>query len=399
MIPVAEARRRILALVPDMTSEEVSLLEAFGRVLAAPVIAQRAQPPFPSSAMDGYAVRAAEARAGAKLQVTGESAAGARFDGAVGPGQAVRIFTGAPVPEGADTVLIQENAARDGDMLTPTEGVAEGANIRPKGIDFDNFDELLSAPRRLTSEDLALAAAANSPTLSVRRRPRVALMATGDELVPPGDSPGPDQIIASNGYGLAPLLEHAGASTMLAPIARDDPVSLRAALAAAEGADLLVTMGGASVGDHDIVADVLGEAGLTLDFHKIAMRPGKPLMAGKIGDMAMIGLPGNPVSAMVCGRLFLVPAVERMLGLPGGAPVTEAATLTEDLGANGPREHYMRVRVSHSADGLICSPFSSQDSSRLRILASSNALAVRPPNDPPRPAGARIDILRLRDPD
>ncbi len=396
MISVEEAQARIAALLPLIGVEEVPLAEANGRVLAEPVVASRNQPPFRSSAMDGYAVRAAETVPDAKLRVIGESAAGRRFPGALGQGEAVRIFTGAPVPEGADAVLIQENAARDGDVMIPSKGVEVEANIRPMGIDFDKSSSLLEAPRLLTPEDIALAAAANRATLTVRRRPVVALLATGDELVAPGEEPGPDQIISSNGYGLYAMLQAAGAAPKLLPIARDNAESLRASLSLASDADLLVTLGGASVGDHDIVAKVMKESGLTLDFHKVAMRPGKPMMAGKIGEMAMIGLPGNPVSAMVCGRVFLVAALMRMMGLPDDSAQLEQAQLTSGLGPNGPRRHYMRALVERTADGrLICTPCESQDSSRLRILASSNALAVRPPNAPPRRAGDAINILRL----
>lgn len=395
MISVEEARNRIIALMPRMGTESVPLEAADGRTLASPIVATRNQPPFSSSAMDGYAVRAAEAAPGARLKVIGESAAGAHFDGVVGSAEAVRIFTGAPVPDGADAVLIQENAERNGDYAIPTEGLSEGENIRPEGIDFDKGAELLSAPRRLSPEDLALAAAANYAMLDVVRKPVVALLATGDELVPPGDAPGPDQIISSNSYGLAPMLARAGAAPKLLPIARDNPNSLRAALEGAKGADLLVTLGGASVGDHDLVASVLGEEGLTLDFHKVAMRPGKPMMAGRIGDLAMIGLPGNPVSAMVCGRVFLLPAIDRMLGGSGAVASITTARLQTDLGPNGPREHYMRAVLSDDTAGLTCTPCESQDSSRLRILATSNALAIRPPNDPPRRAGDVIQVMRL----
>ncbi len=398
MISVEEARERIVALMPKMGAESVPLEEADGRILASPVVATRNQPPFSSSAMDGYAVRATDAAPGFQLRVIGESAAGSRFDGEVSHGEAVRIFTGAPLPAGADAVLIQENAERDGAYLTPTEASVEGANIRPEGIDFDNGATLIPAGHRLSPEDLALAAAANSARLSVLRKPVVALLATGDELVLPGETPGPDQIISSNSYGLAPMLARAGAKPRLLPIARDNRDSLRAALESAADADLLVTLGGASVGDHDIVASVLGEAGLTLDFHKVAMRPGKPMMAGKIGDLTMVGLPGNPVSSLVCGRVFLLPAVERMLGGTGAAPDYETARLLSDLGPNGPRAHYMRAVVSATDDGLTCAPGESQDSSRLRILATSNALAIRPPNDSPRRAGDAIRVLRFGNP-
>jgi molybdopterin molybdotransferase len=364
-------------------------------VLAADAVAARNQPPFAASAMDGYAVRAADAIAGARLAVIGEAAAGSRHGGTIGPGQAVRIFTGAPVPDGADTILIQENATCTGDTVEVVEVPPAWAYIRPVGMDFaEGFR--LTAPRRLTGRETALLAAMNVPMVTVRRRPVVALIPTGDELVEPGQTPGPDQIVSSNDIGLAAMLSATGAQPLRCPIARDNRDSLLAVLEAAREADFIITLGGASVGDHDLVARVFGDAGLTLDFYKIAMRPGKPLMAGKLGARVMLGLPGNPVSAMVCAEIFLKPAIDAALGLPAGPRRTRRAFLGHDLAPNGPREHYMRATVSLAADGSMrCAMAPDQDSSLLATLARANALAIRPPHAPAAKAGSAIDYIAL----
>ncbi len=395
LLPVADALARILALVEPMATEEVPLAEAVGRVLAADAVATRDQPPFAASAMDGYAVRAADAIAGARLNVTGEAAAGNGHGDEVGPGEAVRIFTGAPVPDAADAILIQENARREGDMIEVVEAPTAWAYIRPAGMDFaEGFR--LTAPRRLTGPETALLAAMNVARLTVRRRPVVALIPTGDELVAPGQTPGPDQIVSSNDIGLAAAVAAAGAEPLRCPIARDNRDSLLAALEAARDADFVVTLGGASVGDHDLVAQVFGDAGLTLDFYQIAMRPGKPLMAGKLDSQVMLGLPGNPVSAMVCGEVFLRPAIDAALGLPAGPRTTRTAFLNHDLPANGPREHYMRATVSPAANGVMrCEVAGNQDSSLLATLARADALAVRPPHAPAAKAGSAISYISL----
>jgi molybdopterin molybdotransferase len=395
LLPVGDALARVLRLVEPTGTEEIPLAEAAGRVLAADAVAIRNQPPFAASAMDGYAVRAADANVGAKLTVTGEAAAGSGHGGAVGPGQAVRIFTGAPVPDGADTILIQENTRREGDMIEVTEAPTPWAYIRPAGMDFAEGYRL-TAPRRLTGREAALLAAMNVPRVTVRRRPVVALIPTGDELVEPGQTPGPDQIVSSNDIGLAAMLTAAGALPLRCPIARDNRDSLLAALEAARKADFVVTLGGASVGDHDLVAGVFGDAGLALDFYQIAMRPGKPLMAGKLGARVMLGLPGNPVSAMVCGEIFLRPAIDAALGLPAGPRETSPAFLSHDLPANGAREHYMRATVSPAADGMMrCEVAGDQDSSLLATLARANALAIRQPHAPATKAGSAIFYIRL----
>lgn len=393
MISVEEALNRVTALFTPLGVETVPLREAAGRVLARDVEARRDQPPFESSAMDGYALRSDDVKTGATLRVIGESAAGAGFPGRPGRGEAVRIFTGAPVPEGADQVLMQENVTREGDVITIVE-TSDSRHIRHRGNDFAS-GEAVRAPRRLSPADLALLAAMNLPDLPCTRRPVVALVATGNELVMPGEDPGPDQIIASNGFGLAALLEAEGAEVRMLPIARDTPESLRTVLGLCAGADMIVTIGGASVGDHDIVQDVGRESGMALEFHKVRMRPGKPLMAGMLNGVPMIGLPGNPVSAMVCAHVFLRPALRVMLGL-GDAPLSrELARLGEDMGPNGGREHYMRARLGVEYGQLTVHPFDRQDSALLSVLAKANALLVRPVDAPARKAGDMVEVIRL----
>lgn len=390
MISVSEAREALFALVSPLETEEVPLEAANGRVLARAAEARRDQPPFAASSMDGYAVKAAEVEPDAMFKVIGEAAAGHGFAGTVGAGQTVRIFTGAPLPDGADFVVIQEDTARTGDLVTITGKPGPKDNVRPAGVDF-RVGQTLDAPRRLTPADIALLAAMNIGLVPVVRKPRVALISTGDELVMPGEAPGPDQIIASNTFGLKALLENAGAEARILPIARDTEASLHTAFDLAKGADLIVTIGGASVGDHDLVAPVAAQLGMDRAFYKVAMRPGKPLMAGRLRDAAMVGLPGNPVSALVCGTLFLLPMVDRMLGLGSGQMTLGQAALEAPIGPNGPREHYMRALVEH---GRIRA-FDNQDSSLLRVLSQANALLVRPPHDPARDAGEMLDYLTV----
>lgn len=392
-IPVAEAHARLMALFAPLGTEVVPLAEAAGRVLAADVVAERDQPPFPASAMDGYAVTAADVRPGATLRVVGVAAAGAAYEGVLRAGEAVRIFTGAPVPEGAGFVVIQEVVERLGETIILGDPGDEPA-IRARAGDFARGDRL-TAPRRLRPGETLLAAAMGAGRVTVARRPSIALVATGDELVAPGEPVGPDQIPSSNGHGLKALLDAAGAEAHILPIARDRPESLLAVLALARDADLIVTIGGASVGDHDLVRATAEGAGLDLAFHRVAIRPGKPLLAGRFGATPLIGLPGNPVSAMVCSRLFLLPAVERMLGLPGAVPEPLPARLTVDLGANGNRTHYMRARTVAGPDGWLSTPFARQDSSLVSILAEADSLLVRPPDDPPRPAGDTVEFIWL----
>jgi len=355
MISVAEGQARIADLLKPISVETVRTEDANGRILRAPVIATRDQPPFAASAMDGYAIKIEDRIAGKTLQVVGEIAAGQHSDIALGSGQAMRIFTGAPVPEGATAILIQEDATRDGDTITVQSGFDTNKYVRPAGGDFRQGHRI-DPPHRLGFADLSLLAAMNIPTIRVSRRPIIAIIPTGDELVWPGESPRRDQIIASNHFGLKAMLEDAGAITRLLPIARDTSKNLTEVFSLAEGADMIVTMGGASVGDHDLVQQVAGENGLDLSFYKLAMRPGKPLMAGLFNGVPMIGLPGNPVSSLVCGHIFLRPAIAALGGLPyTPAPMT-TARLTTDIGENGPREHYMRATVTQTDTGLKVTP-------------------------------------------
>ena len=390
MISVDAALAAVLDLVSPLEVEEVALREAHGRVLARNVKAARSQPPFAASSMDGYALRRAEVEPDAMFKVIGESAAGHGYAGTVRAGQAVRIFTGAPVPEGADCVVIQEDVTRRGNLLTLGHGIDSKDNIRPAGGDF-SAGEIFEAPRRLRPQDIALLAAMNHARVPVTRKPIVAVLATGDELAQPGETPGPDQIIASNSYGLAAMLEEAGAEARLLPIARDTESSLRQAFALAKGADLIVTIGGASVGDHDLVAPVAAELGMEQSFYKVAMRPGKPLMAGRLDDTAMLGVPGNPVSAMVCGAVFMLPMVRKMQGLTQTQAPLLQAPLGRAIAGNGPRAHYMRA---HLRDGALY-PDDRQDSSLLSVLAAADALMVRPPHDGPREAGEMLEYIAL----
>ncbi|MCA2012872.1 molybdopterin molybdotransferase MoeA [Cereibacter sphaeroides] len=389
MIGVDEALSLCLDLVtPGARVETVALAQAAGRVLAAPASARRAQPPFRSSAMDGYALRDAELAIGATFTVVGEAAAGHGWDGTVQPGQAVRIFTGAPVPEGADHVVIQEDVARDGDIITIQPNLGQGPNIRPAGGDFDE-GFTLTPPRVLNARDLALLAAMNVPHVTVRARPRVALLATGDELVMPGEDPTRDQIIASNTFALKAMVDAAGGEGLILPIAPDRRDALEIAMGEMAQSDIAVTIGGASVGDYDLVGQVGEALGMRRAFYKIAMRPGKPLIAGQLGGVPYLGLPGNPVSAVVTGHLFLLPMVRRWLGLPSVAPLRQQAVLGEDVGPTGPRTHYMRARL---VDGVV-TPFPSQDSALLGVLVDADCLLERPSGDGPRKAGDSVSVL------
>ena len=394
MISVEEALARVLALSTPLPDEAVGLRPAVGRVLAADAVALRDQPPFPASAMDGYAIREADHQAGRQLRIVGTSAAGHAFGGSVATGEAVRIFTGAPVPEGADRVVLQEDVEATGDTVTLGPKLEPANHIRPLGQDFRAGDRL-RAPRLLTAKDLALIASMNLAEVRVARRPVMALIATGDELVMPGEVPRPDQIIASNSFALAAMAESAGAEVRMLPIAHDTEVSLRQAFALAGGADLIVTIGGASVGDHDLVGKVAGGLGMERSFWQIAMRPGKPLMAGRMAGAAILGLPGNPVSAIVCGHLFMLPLIRAMQGLPGAPAPTLRAELASDIGPNGPRAHYMRARLSVGTGLPRITPFDRQDSALLAILSEADALLVRPVGDGPRMAGEVVDYLPL----
>jgi molybdopterin molybdotransferase len=397
LLSVDEALRRILSDVEPTAAETIGVEAAYRRTLAQPLAALLTQPPFDASAMDGYAVRTDDIRrVPAKLTLIGEAAAGHPFFGNLGAGEAVRIFTGAPLPAGADAIVIQEDAERDGGSVTVREADIDRSHIRTKGFDFQAGAVLLQAGRRLGAREMALAAAMGHGTLTVRRRPRVAILCTGDELVPPGSTLGPGQIIVTNHLGVAALAEGAGAEPEFLGIARDTPESLEAHLARAEGADVIVTIGGASVGDHDLIAPVLKTQGLDLAFWKIAMRPGKPLLFGRLGATRVLGLPGNPVSSLVCARIFLVPLLRALLGDHPEPERLNDARAAVAIGANGPRQQYMRATWAMAPDGIArVTPVRSQDSSLLSPLAEANCLIVRTPNAPPVDPGSPIQVLPL----
>lgn len=399
MIQVEEARSRILQALAPTAAESVPLAASGGRVLARPVHARLTQPPADVSAMDGYAVRAADAAEGAVLRVVGRAPAGHPFAGAVGSGEAVRIFTGAVLPAGADAILLQEDAEEAEGRVRVGETVRPDRWIRRRGLDFEAGELLLPAGRRLTARDVGLAAAANHPWLAVHRRPRIGILATGDEIALPGEPVPPGGIVSSNAHALASLVRAGGGEPLVLPIAPDDERAIADAAAAARGCDLLVTTGGASVGEHDLVQSALGPEGFALDFWRIAMRPGKPLIWGRLGQTPLLGLPGNPVSALVCGVVFLLPALARLSGLPGAAgPRTARARLGADLGGNDKRFDFLRARLETSAEGdAVAFPFPVQDSSMLRTLARADALVLRAPFAPPAAAGDAVEIIPLAD--
>ncbi|MFP6742849.1 MAG: gephyrin-like molybdotransferase Glp [Alphaproteobacteria bacterium] len=396
LLPVAEALARVTAAFSPLPAEQVSIADGLGRVLAADVVARLTQPPTAVSSMDGYAVRAADvATAPTTLRRVGEAPAGGAHEGKLGAGETVRIFTGGPVPHGADAVVMQEDTEVHGDRITMGVAAFGGEFVRPAGLDFSKGDVGLTAGRRLAPRDIGLAAAMNVPWLTVRRRPRVALLATGDEVVRPGEPVGPNQIVSSNSLALAALVTEAGGEPIDLGIALDNADSLERMAAGAKGADVLVTTGGASVGDHDLVQQVLGKVGFELDFWRIAMRPGKPLIFGDINGTPLLGFPGNPVSALVCAMVFLRPAMETMLAVDNSAG-SETAALGIDLDANDHRQDYLRARLEPGANGeLVATPFAKQDSSMLSTLTASGCLVIRPPHAGPAKAGERAEILRL----
>lgn len=397
MISVADARQKILGPLGSTGIETVCLTDALGRVLAEDVHARVTQPPVDVSAMDGYGVRAEDVvETPTVLHQIGEAPAGGAFNGIVGQGQTVRIFTGGPVPSGADTIIIQEDVEANGSIITVKEGATEGRYVRPAGLDFSEGELGLTAGRLLGARDIALAASMNCPWLRVYRKPRVAVLATGDELVMPGEPIGPNQIVSSNNVGLCAFIQAAGAVAIDLGIALDTESSLKTLASSARGADMLVTIGGASVGDHDLVRSVLGEVGLDVDFWRIAMRPGKPLMFGRFGETAMLGLPGNPVSALVCSLIFLRPAISKMLGLGDTPAPYDKAKLSCDIGANDRREDYLRATLARDNSGiLVASPFEIQDSSMLSRLAQANCLIVRAPHAPAALKGTPVDIIQM----
>jgi molybdopterin molybdotransferase len=399
LMPVADALAAILDGADPLGEEMVALDAAFHRTLARDVAARRTQPPQAMSAMDGYAVRAGDAAdISARLNVIGEVAAGRPFGRAIGKGEAARIFTGGVIPDGADAVIIQEDTRRDGDTIAITEAATKGRHIRPAGVDFREGDVLLARGTRLADRDLSLAAAMNHPQLAVHRRPKVAVLATGDELVMPGTMPGPGQIVYSNGYALRALARAEGADTIDLGVAADTVAATTDGIRRARdsGADILITSGGASVGDHDLVKQSLEAEGVSMAFWRIAMRPGKPMMHGRLGAMRVIGLPGNPVSSYVCAYLFLVPLIRALSGRSTIHHARETALLGRDAAANDQREDYLRARIEKHRDGqLIATPVDRQDSSLLGFLAAAQGLVIRPPFAPAAAKGSEVDILRL----
>lgn len=397
LMPVAEAKDRILKDAKALPRENVPLHHCAGRVLAAGIKAKRDQPPFPASAMDGYAVRFADVQAvPARLKVIGTAPAGHGFGGTVKAGQAVRIFTGAPVPKGADTVVIQENTeAADGQVAVTVAAQRAGQHIRRKGLDFAKGEELLPRGTLLGAREIGLAAAMNWPDLPVTKRPKVAIFTTGDELVSPGTTPRPDQIVSSNSFALSAFVRRYGGEAVDLGIIPDNLKAISRAVRKASGAEILLTTGGASVGDHDLVQAALKAEGIALDFWKIALRPGKPLMFARNGTQRILGLPGNPVSALVCSRIFLKPLLSALLGLPPAEDVVKAR-LGSDLPANDQRQDYLRATVARGGDGRFeATPFKLQDSSMQRALTQAHGLIVRPPFAPAVRAGDLVDLLLL----
>lgn len=398
LTPVDAALDAVLEGIAPLPAERFALDECWHRVLAQDVTALRTQPPQDMSAMDGYAVRAADAVLGAKLRVIGEVAAGKPFDRTLGAGDAARIFTGGVVPDGADAIVIQEDATRDGEVVTVNEAAKPGRHVRKAGIDFRQGETLLRKGHRLFDRDLAVIASMNHPSLEVHRRPRIALLATGDELVMPGSTPGPGQIVYSNGFALRALMRAEGAEVIDLGVAPDRLDETAAAIRRAidAKADVLVTTGGASVGDHDLVQAALKAEGVTMAFWQIAMRPGKPMMSGRRGALSVLGLPGNPVSSYVCATLFAVPLIRALSGRSDVRHTPQAATLGGDLRANDHRQDYLRAKLSTGPDGaLIATALSNQDSSLTSVLSAGEALIVRPPHAEFARAGSACVILKL----
>ena len=402
LLSVADALARVLDGAEPLPGEDTPLVEADGRVLTSDVAALRTQPPTDLSAMDGYAVRAADvADVPVILKVVGEVTAGHPFNGEVGAGQAARIFTGGVVPPGADTIVIQENVERDGDRVTVGTASPKGRHIRRAGLDFKQGQVLLPKGRRLTDRDVMLAAAMSHPTLPVHRRPKVAVFATGDELKPPGSPLGPGEIVYSNGYALMALARNEGADVVDLGVVPDNVEATVAAIRRARqaNADILVTTGGASVGDYDLVQRGLRAEGLNLSFWRVALRPGRPMMNGRLGAMHVLGLPGNPVSAYVCAFLFLVPLIRRLQGRSDIQPFPESAVLGAELPANDERADYMRATLAPGPDGTaIATPVKIQDSSMMAALAKADCLVIREPFAPAAAAGSRCAILKLTRP-
>ena len=398
LMPVEDALARVLASATPTPSVLIPLNKADGYTLADDVRATRTQPPFAASAMDGYAVRWSDLALDKKLSIIGEAAAGHRYQGILQPGNAVRIFTGAPLPDGADTILIQEDAEKlsDGEIL-PTEIPPQGDYVRPAGMDFHEEDVLLNKGTVLNFQSLSLAAAMNHPRLPVHRKPRVGILSNGDELVMPGEQPKDDQIISSNAFGVASLIQATGGEIIEYGIARDRIGDITSVLEQSQEdhCDILVTLGGASVGDHDLIKPALTEQGAMLDFWKIAMRPGKPFMFGKLNHMLIMGMPGNPVSSLVCSLLFLKPLLLKMQSRDPAYPIDQAI-LGESLGKNSQRQAYLRATVTRKENLLTATAFKQQDSSILSVLAKASALIIRPPYAEPAAAGDPCEIMWLQ---
>ena len=393
LMPVEEARARIVSNVKPLAAEQIAIAYALGRVLAKPISAKRDQPPFDASAMDGYAIRSEDTAT--ELSVIGISAAGHAFKGKLNSGEAVRIFTGAPVPATSDAVVIQENTKAEGKIVTILSPARAQQNIRPRGLDFKKGETLLPAFIRLNARDIGLAAAMNCNILSVRKKPVVAVIATGDELVLPGQKPRPDQIVSSNSNALAAMAESFGAEVINCGIVKDNLKATERAILKMAKADVIVTTGGASVGDHDFIQEALKNTGVKIDFWKIAMRPGKPFMYGRKGRQHVLGLPGNPVSALVCARLFLKPLLDALQGLPAEDSLT-MVRLGTAMTANDSRQDYVRAKLEIAADGSrTATPFNKQDSSMQRTFRDAHCLIIRAPSAPAASAGDLVPILNL----
>ena len=396
MISVTEARARILEPLRATPAETVALASAWGRVLATPVVARLTQPPVDVSAMDGYAVRAADATLGAKLRVTAAAPAGHPYSGTVEAGEAVRLFTGSVVPRGADAILLQEDAVRTDDVVEVREACTPARHIRRAGQDFSQGDILLQPGRRLGARDIGLAAAGNHPWLTVHRRPQIAILATGDEIAMPGEPIVSGGIVSSNSHAIASLVRAGGGEPVLLPVVPDDRNAIAAVVDSLGGIDMLVTTGGASVGEHDLVQAALAERGFELNFWKVAMRPGKPLIAGRVAGTPVLGLPGNPVSALICAALFLLPSLDVLGGLTAAAPRTERAVLGVGVPQNDVRADHLRATLTIAAGGLlVATPFSRQDSGMLSLLARADALILRAPHAPALAEGDEVEVIRL----
>ena len=394
MISVDEARARIVASCKPVECEAISIADADGRILANEARAKLSQPPFPVSSMDGYAVRTDDAREPTTLRVVGAAPAGSPFSGCVGIGEAVRIFTGSVIPEGADAIVIQEDTEANSNQVRLKVAAQKGRHIRVAGLDFKAGEVLAAAGKRLSPRDLSLLAAGDVAQIDVRRRPRVAFAATGDELSRPGEARKPGGIVASSGYGLSALIARWGGEPVDLGLLPDTIEAFADLPQRTKDADLLLTMGGASVGDHDLVQRALGPKGFALDFWKIAMRPGKPLIFGHLQKTPFLGLPGNPVSTLVCAILFVRPAIAAMLGIAEDRQIV-SARLARDMAANDARQDYVRARIVVQDGELWADPFGVQDSSMQGVFAAADALILRPPHAPAAGMGERVEVLSL----